>query len=82
MEAPKTMEHWFYAVGIAGLTFLGQNSLTLALQFEQAGPISLIRPSEIVFTIILQFMLLKQVPDWFGYDMTRSKYWLKGYMLL
>lgn len=64
LELPQTMQHWFCAGGIAFLTFLGQNALTLALQYELAGLISLIRPSEILFIFLWQFLFLDTIPDW------------------
>jgi drug/metabolite transporter (DMT)-like permease len=64
LKAPKTLEHWLYAFGVAKLTFLGQNALTLALKYEQAGPISLIRPSEIIFIFVWQFLFLNKFPDY------------------
>lgn len=64
LKAPETIQHWFYAVGVAFLTFVGQNALTLALQYEQAGPISLIRPSEILFIFVWQFLFLNKIADW------------------
>ncbi|CAG7833424.1 unnamed protein product [Allacma fusca] len=49
--------------GVAGLSFLGQMSIILALKFEQAGPVSLIRTCDVVFGFILQFIVLGVKPN-------------------
>ncbi|ODM97549.1 Solute carrier family 35 member G1 [Orchesella cincta] len=62
-QFPETGYHWFLAASIAGLTFVGQSLLTLALKYEQAGTFALVRTSEIVFTFFWQFVFLSIYPD-------------------
>ncbi|CAL8107555.1 unnamed protein product [Orchesella dallaii] len=50
---------------IAGLYFLGQLALTLSLKFEEAGIVSLIRTSEVIFSFIWQVNFLQQDADMF-----------------
>ncbi|ODN00885.1 Solute carrier family 35 member G1 [Orchesella cincta] len=63
---PQSLEHWALAVALAVITLLGQVLLTLALQCEQAGPVSLIRTADCLFAFVLQFVLLNTLPDLFS----------------
>jgi drug/metabolite transporter (DMT)-like permease len=65
-EWPKSTRHWCYAFVIAKLTFLGHNTLTMALQYEQAGPVALVRTSEIIFTFGWQILFFQLFPDLLG----------------
>jgi drug/metabolite transporter (DMT)-like permease len=47
------------------LVFIGQTFLAIALQLEEAGPVSLLRTSEVVFAFIWQFLFLNIYPDTF-----------------
>jgi len=47
------------------LFFFGQTSLAVALQLEEAGPVSLVRTSEVVFAFIWQIVFLNVFPDIF-----------------
>lgn len=50
----------------AGLVFsVGQNFLALSLQLEHAGPVSLLRTSEVIFAFGWQLLFLNVVPDSF-----------------
>ncbi len=42
-QFPLTLEHWLLAIALGGLAFAGQSLFTLALKFEDAGPVALIR---------------------------------------
>jgi len=64
---PQNGLHWIYGVSIAALTYISQWTLTLALKFEQAGPIALVRCSEIVFSFAWDFIFLGVHPDPFRY---------------
>lgn len=50
-------------VALALFSFLGQILLTLALQLEQAGPVSLARSSDIVFAFIWQVLFFSEIPN-------------------
>jgi len=50
----------------AFLAFFAQTCLTLALKYEEAGPVSLVRTTEILFAFMWQFLLLGVVPDIFS----------------
>ncbi|ODN04298.1 Solute carrier family 35 member G1 [Orchesella cincta] len=65
-QFPLTLEHWLLAFGLGALAFAGQSLFTLALKFEDAGPVALIRTCEVIFTFLWQIMFLGQLPDAFS----------------
>jgi drug/metabolite transporter (DMT)-like permease len=58
MEVPRDGKDWLMAGGLALLSVTAQTCLTLALKFEKAGPVSLIRTCDVVFGFIWQFFIL------------------------
>ncbi|XP_018321629.1 solute carrier family 35 member G1 isoform X2 [Agrilus planipennis] len=50
-------------VALAVFSFSGQILLTLALQMEQAGPVSIARSADIVFAFIWQVLFFEEVPN-------------------
>lgn len=64
-KLPETLEHWVLAGALAGITLLGQVTMTLALQCEQAGSVAVVRTCDCLFAFLLQFLLFGTVPDWF-----------------
>lgn len=52
-----------YIVAVSLCYLLSQGSQTLALQREKAGPITLIQSSQVVFSFLLQFIVLGEVPN-------------------
>ena len=48
------------------LVFLGQFTLTLALKFENAGPVALVRTTDVLFSFCWQFIFLGVIPDIFS----------------
>lgn len=73
-ELPNNFYHWMYAVGVASLAFAGHIFLTLALKYEEAGVVSLIRPIEIIFIFGWQLWFLKALPDWMRYIKVRQQF--------
>ena len=65
LELPRTGLDWILAVSLAVLAFAGQSFFTQALKYEEAGPVSLIRTSEVIFTFIWQAIFLSVAPDIF-----------------
>lgn len=60
-----TPDRWLVlALGI--FSFLGQILLTISLQLEEAGPISIARSADIVFAFIWQILFFKEIPS--GYS--------------
>lgn len=60
-----TPDRWLVlALGI--FSFLGQILLTISLQLEEAGPISIARSADIVFAFIWQVLFFKEIPS--GYS--------------
>lgn len=53
----------YLIVALALFSFLGQILLTVALQMEQAGPVSIARSSDIVFAFIWQVMFFNEIPN-------------------
>ncbi len=62
-KLPQSLEHWLLAGALAGITLLGQVTMTLALQCEQAGSVAVVRTCDCLFAFLLQFVLLSTVPD-------------------
>ena len=60
---PEGLEDSLLLVGVAGLSFVGQMSIILALKFEQAGPVALIRTCDVVFGFLFQFVFMGVVPN-------------------
>lgn len=56
----------YLIVALAIFSFLGQILLTVALQLEQAGPVSIARSSDIVFAFIWQVLFFDEIPNLFS----------------
>ncbi|KAI5617660.1 solute carrier family 35 member G1 isoform X1 [Silurus asotus] len=52
------------AIGVLGIG--GQTFLTKALQVEKAGPVALMRTTDVVLAFILQFLFLSRKPTWWS----------------
>lgn len=59
---PKCGWDRFLVLALALFSFAGQILLTLALQIEQAGPVSIARASDIVFAFIWQVCFFHEIP--------------------
>jgi len=66
-ELPQSGLEWGLLVALVLITWGGQTSLILALQFEQAGVVSLINSTDTIFAFILQFIFLSVIPDMYRY---------------
>ena len=53
-------------IALALFSFGGQILLTLALQYEQAGPVSIARSADIVFAFVWQILFFKESPTVFS----------------
>ncbi|CAL8085262.1 unnamed protein product [Orchesella dallaii] len=62
-QAPQKLWDIFGTLGVGISWFLGNTFLALALQVEEAGIVSLIRTSEVIFTFCWQMLLLQIYPD-------------------
>jgi hypothetical protein len=60
---PVYVPETLLTLGVACISFAGQIAIILALKFEQAGPVCLIRSLDVVFGYILQFIFLDVIPD-------------------
>lgn len=60
---PCSFRERLYLLLLGVFSFCGQVLLTKALQFEQAGPVSICRTADIVFAFIWQVAFLGQVPS-------------------
>ncbi|KAI5695685.1 hypothetical protein M8J75_001885 [Diaphorina citri] len=56
----------FLIVLLALFSFAGQILLTLSLQLEQAGPVSIARSADIVFAFVWQVLFFQEVPNVFS----------------
>lgn len=61
---PVHFNESMYVIGLVATSYFGQMSIILALQFENAGPVSLIRCSDAVIGFVLQFLFLNVIPEW------------------
>ncbi|CAL8144799.1 unnamed protein product [Orchesella dallaii] len=62
LEAPKTLEEVGLLLATAALAFSAVTCLTLALKYEQAGPVALVRTIEVVFAFLWQYIFLDVQP--------------------
>lgn len=58
-------DRWL-VIALAIFSFLGQILLTISLQIEEAGPISIARSADIVFAFFWQILFFKETPN--GYS--------------
>ncbi|CAL8099512.1 unnamed protein product [Orchesella dallaii] len=66
LEVPKDMREVGLIILTAFLAFFAQTCVTLALKYEQAGPVALVRTSEVVFAFLWQALFLNVQPDMFS----------------
>jgi hypothetical protein len=57
----------FYLISLGMLVSVGILFTALAMQHEEAGVISLIRTSDVIFAFFWQFVLMNVLPDMFRY---------------
>ncbi|CAG7829007.1 unnamed protein product, partial [Allacma fusca] len=62
-QLPIGENHILLAILLACLVFVSQTCTTMALKYEQAGPVSLMRTSNIVFAFMWQYIFLSEIPD-------------------
>lgn len=60
---PCSFKERLYLLLLGVFSFCGQVLLTKALQYEQAGPVSICRTADIVFAFVWQVAFLGQVPS-------------------
>lgn len=67
LALPTELDDILKILGVAFLFFLGQAFITVALQYQDAGPVGLVRTTEVVFIFVWQFVFLGVVPDIYRY---------------
>ncbi|OXA65141.1 solute carrier family 35 member G1 [Folsomia candida] len=60
---PGAWSHLLVMSFVAVFSMIGQTLLVLALQYENAGPVSLLRTCDIIFNFVLQYFINNQAPD-------------------
>ena len=65
LQIPNSVTEVILIFTTALLAFFAQTCITLALKYDQAGPVSLIRTSEILFAFLWQLIFLGVSPDLF-----------------
>lgn len=70
---PKNLTEVLLITASAVLAFFAQTCITLALKYEEAGPVSLIRCTEILFAFMWQLIFLGVTPDLFRYVLLCEK---------
>ncbi|CAL8103005.1 unnamed protein product [Orchesella dallaii] len=89
LEYPSwNVEDWGLACVIGGLCFCGQLTMTMALQIEEAGIVSLVRTCDVIFSFVWQVMFLNEEADFYSYlgalivtsgvALTAVRKWLMG----
>ncbi|XP_026477779.1 solute carrier family 35 member G1 [Ctenocephalides felis] len=63
---PKCGTDRILVVALALFSFGGQILLTMALQFEQAGPVAIARSADIVFAFIWEIVFFQETPNIFS----------------
>ncbi|CAG7824004.1 unnamed protein product, partial [Allacma fusca] len=63
---PHGNKHWWLGGALAVLTFFGQISIILALKYEKAGPVTLIKTVDVLFGFLWQMLFFQLVPDLFS----------------
>ena len=61
---PQSLTEIALILSLAGFTFLGQIFFVLAVKYENAGPLSIARTTESIYTFLWQFLFLGIVPDY------------------
>jgi drug/metabolite transporter (DMT)-like permease len=67
LEFPESGRDILLIIVSAFLSFFAQTCLTLALKYELAGPVSLLRTTEVIFAFVWQLLFLGVIPDIFRY---------------
>lgn len=62
LSIPSSDDIWKIVI-TALLFYLGQIFMTIALKYVDAGPVGLLRTTELVFVFLWQFLFLGVVPD-------------------
>ncbi|ODN00887.1 Solute carrier family 35 member G1 [Orchesella cincta] len=65
-DVPTTAEHIVLALCLAAATFFAQVGITIAMKYEQAGAVAIVRSCDTIFAFVLQFLILGTVPDLFS----------------
>ncbi|CAL8125743.1 unnamed protein product [Orchesella dallaii] len=65
LRMPESGTDWGLAIALAAIALINQVAMNLALQFEQAGPVSVTRTMDFIFAFMLQFIWMGIVPDLF-----------------
>ncbi|ODN02169.1 Solute carrier family 35 member G1 [Orchesella cincta] len=63
LSVPSGWSDVWKILATAVLFYLGQAFITLALKYEDAGPVGLFRSTEVIFCFVWQFLFLGVVPD-------------------
>lgn len=62
-DLPSTGEHIALALCLSICTFFAQVGITIAMKYEQAGAVAIVRSCDTIFAFILQFIVLGTTPD-------------------
>ncbi|CAL8125747.1 unnamed protein product [Orchesella dallaii] len=65
-DVPENAEHLVLALCLAATTFCAQVGITMAMKYEQAGAVAILRSCDSIYAFILQFLILGIVPDKFS----------------
>ncbi|KAF0299959.1 Solute carrier family 35 member G1 [Amphibalanus amphitrite] len=61
-HSPSSAAEWLMVLALGALTMVMQLAFTVACQLEQAGPVAVVRTSEIVFAVVWQVAFFHCVP--------------------
>ena len=62
-KLPRSANDWLLSLSVSGLAFVSQIMSVLAIKYEEAGVISIVKISYVLFAIVWQILLLRMYPD-------------------
>ncbi len=63
LDIPQTTNEWLLMGGLTITAFCSQTAITLAMKYENAGTVVIVRTLDTVMSFLLQYLVLGVVPD-------------------
>lgn len=60
---PQATNEWLLMAGLTITAFCSQTAITLAMKYENAGTVVIVRTLDTVMSFLLQYLILGVVPD-------------------
>jgi drug/metabolite transporter (DMT)-like permease len=68
VKIPEGLTETLLTLGVAGLTLVGQVGMVLALKYEDAGHVAILRSCDVVFGLLIQVVFMGVIPDVWRYE--------------